>query len=550
MSKGGNRSRSFSIFLLKSDVKVAADALKVGHALVDTIQGDGLPEGAVLYVLDTDARPIWWAGYFGLTTKLQQMSKAAFVFLPVKGRWFALSFGHVGHHLDDEKYEHDFGLRVTLNAVDPDLIRSTDILQPSGAKRQRIQLPAPGDLTLFDFDQDSTILKSLTGKVKDPALKDLCRNITGAANVRISTDKASGDLTAVCATLLDLYGKNTYATSFPALLNVSPVHDPAITKVLNGKLIDAVHVKDDGVVLTVPEIQDFNSNFGVSYAGAGSGKISDDADIEDYFQYLADHDQDPTALAVEDLKKHRLLITNEDGSIIHADYKILRCLLFDTDHDGVAYHLREGQWYEVKQSFIDDLKAYLDPRIAVTTLPDYNHTSEGAYNKAAATAARLCLDTTSIAPAGQKAVEPCDLFEVVSGVAVLHHVKLKTLSGSLSHLFNQGVNSVWLIRDEPKAKAKLKALLTEKAPAGTETAFHKPLDDDKMKVVFSVVTPKKPGDKSKNLPLFSRISLRRAFRDLQVMGIQAELCFIPDKSPPKPAKPKTRKPRAKKAAKP
>lgn len=166
MSKGSNKSRSFSIFLLKSDVKAPADALKAGHALVDTIKGEGLPDGAVLYVLDTDARPIWWAGYFGLTTKLEQMSKGALVFLPVGGRWFALSFGHVGHYLDDEKYEHDFGLRVTLNAVDPDLIRSTDILQPSGAKRQRIQLPKPGDLTLFDFDQDSTILKSLTGKTR------------------------------------------------------------------------------------------------------------------------------------------------------------------------------------------------------------------------------------------------------------------------------------------------------------------------------------------------------------------------------------------------
>ena len=234
----------------------------------------------------------------------------------------------------------------------------------------------------------------------------------------------------------------------------------------------------------------------------------------------------------------------------HAEYKVLRCLLFDTDHKGGAYHLREGQWYEVKQSFIDDLKAYLDPKITATTLPDYNHASEGAYNKAAATAARLCLDTTSIAPAGQKAVEPCDLFEVVNGAAVLHHIKLKTLSGSLSHLFNQGVNSVWLIRDEPKAKARLKKLLTKTATAGADAAFHKPLDDDKMKVIFGVVTTKMPGDKSKNLPLFSRISLRRAFKDLQVMGIDAELCFIPDKCAPKLAKTKARKPRAKKAAKP
>lgn len=547
MSKGGNKSRSFSIFLLKADVTSAADALKAGHSLATTFSGDALPKDAVLYVLDAKEQAPWWQTYFGVKGKLDQVSKGALVFLPVNKRWFALSFGHVAHHLDDEKYEHDFGLRVTLNAVDPDLIRSTDILHPSGAKRQRIQLPAPGDLTLFDFDQNSTILKSLTGKVKDPKLKELCRNITGAANVRISTDKASGDLSDVCATLLELYGKNTYTTTFPALLNVSPVRDPVITKVLNGKLIDAVHAGDEHLTLTVPEIQDFNANFGISYAGAGVAKVWDDANLDDYFQYLADHGQDPADLTLEDLKKHELLITNDNGSQTHKRYRLLRCLLFDADHNGKSYHLREAQWYEVKQSFLADLKTYLDPRIGVTSLPDYNHADEGAYNKAAATPTRLCLDKTSIAPAGQKAVEPCDLFEVVGNTAVLHHIKLKTLSGSLSHLFNQGVNSVWLIRGEPAALARLKALLTQEAPVGTDAAFHKPLDDKKEKVVFGVVTTKAPAAKSNNLPLFSRISLRRAFKDLEVMGIEAELCFIADKSPPKPAKARKRKPRAKKA---
>lgn len=45
----------------------------------------------------------------------------------------------------------------------------------------------------------------------------------------------------------------------------------------------------------------------------------------------------------------------------------------------------------------------------------------------------MCLDASSISPAGQKAVEPCDLFEVINGAAVLHHIKLKTqmLAGAL-----------------------------------------------------------------------------------------------------------------------
>jgi uncharacterized protein (TIGR04141 family) len=550
MSKGDRKSRSFSIYLLKVDVKDPGDALDGDHPLKADFKGDKLPEGAALYVLDAPQLAPWWQGYFGVKGNLDQVFKGALVFIPVKGRLFALSFGHVSHHLRDTAYEHDFGLRVTLNAVDPDLIKSTDILQPSGAKRQRIQLPAAGDLTLFDFDQDSTILKSLTGKVKDPEHQKLFRNVTGAANVRLNTAQAPDDLGALCAMLLDLYGRDTYIKTFPALLNVSPVRDPGIIDGLNTKLVDAIRANDDGVVLTIPEIQDFNSNFGVSYAGAGPGKLHDDADIADYRQYLVDAGKDPGALTLDDLKRQRLLVTNDDGSQTIKPYTILRCLLFDADLAGQTFHLREGQWYRVEPTFIAKLKAYLDPRIAATTLPDYAHADEGAYNKAAATHARLCLDTESIAPAGQKDVEPCDLFEVVGEAAVFHHVKRKTLSGPLSHLFNQGVNAVWLVRDEPEAMTRLKTLLTVKAPAGSASAFHQPLDDNRLKVVFGVVTPKDPAKKSDNLPLFSRISLMRAFRDLTVMGIGAELCFILDKSPPAPPKKKARKPRSKKPSAP
>lgn len=88
------------------------------------------------------------------------------VFLPIKHRCFALSFGHVSHNLKDVSYEYDFGLKVTLNCVDPNELRSTNSLDPSVGRRQRTQLPVGSDLTLFDFDRDTSILRRLTGKVK------------------------------------------------------------------------------------------------------------------------------------------------------------------------------------------------------------------------------------------------------------------------------------------------------------------------------------------------------------------------------------------------
>ncbi|MGO6846272.1 TIGR04141 family sporadically distributed protein [Rhizobium ruizarguesonis] len=112
------KSRSFSIYLLKEGYDATND-LREDHARDDGIGAHGLPEDATLFVLDSDPRPPWWSSYFGVEKNLTQVTKGALVFLSVGDRCFALSFGHVAHNLIDSGYEYDFGLRVTLNSLDP-----------------------------------------------------------------------------------------------------------------------------------------------------------------------------------------------------------------------------------------------------------------------------------------------------------------------------------------------------------------------------------------------------------------------------------------------
>ena len=83
------KSRSFSIYLLKEGYD-ATNALREDHALDDDIGAQGLPEGATLFVLDSDPRPPWWKSYFNVEKNLTQVNKGALVFLPVGGRCFAL----------------------------------------------------------------------------------------------------------------------------------------------------------------------------------------------------------------------------------------------------------------------------------------------------------------------------------------------------------------------------------------------------------------------------------------------------------------------------
>ncbi|MGL5839924.1 MAG: DUF6119 family protein [Sphingorhabdus sp.] len=537
------KARSFSIYLLKEEFN-QTNALKEDTKLEAGVDASDLPEGSILYILDNTPNPVWWAAYFGISKALTQVSKGALIFLPAADRWFALSFGHVAHNLKDESYEYDFGLRVTLNCVDPSKLRSTDILEPSGAKRQRTQLPTAGDLTFFDVDGDSTILKSLTGKVKDEH-KDLFKNATGSSNIRISSVVDATGLIELCTNIFVLYQDETYKTAFPDIQNISPVRDPSVIDDLNERLISAFKTKDDSLALSVPDILDFGDGLWGTFAGARNGRVYDDIFIDRYYEYLDEAGIELATVNLDVLKRHQLLLTNDDGSIVRDKHSIYKSLVFDTTrHDGAeSYHLCEGNWYLIDPSYVARLKSYLDPLCKDTTLPDFAHADEGAYNKAAAAAkeGRVCLDKKNISLTGQKQVEPCDVYEVIDDRAVLHCIKISTLSAQLSHLFNQGTNSVNLMRSDDAALEKMKVLVGAGLEDDEKEILTAPLKKNKFRVSFGIVTHKDKNGKSDNLPLFSRISLMRCMKELKRMGIEAEYCFIPDISPKSDGKKRKRK---------
>lgn len=541
------KCRSFSMYLLKSGYN-AKNALKKDHTLDDAVEAENLPSKATLYVLDNDPKPPWWKGYFGIKKTLNQVTKGALIFLPIKGHCFALSFGHVAHYLDDSSYEYDFGLRVTLNSVDPQKLKSTDILEPGEARRKRTQVPVDSDLTYFDFDRDSTILKSLTGKVKEE-YKPFFKHATGASNLHISSPIVSSELISLCEKLLELYASEAYKITFPDIQNIAPVRDPEIVENLNAKLLKAFQDKDDALNLTVPDLINYRDNVHAIFSGAGSSRIYDDVYMGRYYEYLEENDCEIKSLGVEDFKRHKLCLSDEEGSPRGENYSIYKSMVFDAqlNEETETYHLCEGQWYKVEKDYVSELESFLDPLWEDIQLPSYKHAREGAYNQGVANDddSFICLDEKNISPLKQTQIEPCDLYTVKDSSATFCHVKRSTLSSQLSHQFNQGTNAIELLKLEPQAMAKLKVLITEKkGTAGVP--FISPLDRQKFRVCFCIVTRKDKKGKSRNLPLFSRISLKRSMRSLRVMSVQGSFGFIKDESPKSVGKEKKRKSRKEK----
>ena len=160
------KSRPFSFYLLKSG-ETPDTVLRESANLSGAVSTPKIPIDSVLRLGQSSPRLPWWKDYFGIDQNLFQQAASAILFLPVDERQFAITFGSAFHCLDQDKVEHDFGLRVTLNCVEPNNLKSTDTVEPSGARRRRTQIPIASDLTSFDFDRDSTILKQLTGTVRE-----------------------------------------------------------------------------------------------------------------------------------------------------------------------------------------------------------------------------------------------------------------------------------------------------------------------------------------------------------------------------------------------
>jgi uncharacterized protein (TIGR04141 family) len=518
------KSRGFSIYLLK-DAFNAQNSLKDEHGLeLVSEENTNLPEGAIMYIADRPSNEPWWKDYWGISKNLFQVQKGALVFLPVENRWMVLTFGMTYHQLIENCYEYDFGLRSTLNTLDPEKIKSTDVLEPESAKRERIQSPTASNLTFFDIKQDESIVKKLTGAVR-LEFQDILTNITGASSLRITSKLKPNEITGLCENLLDIYNRLDYLETFPDIQNILPLKDPDKLLELNQQLIIAFNDAPRELVLSIPEIIDHTNSFVIKYGGVGrSGLEFNDVFIGDYRQYLETLEVERID-NIQDFQKHQMIITDENGIKIHK-FSIYKCFLFDCELNGNNYHLCEGEWYQIENNYIEKLKNSLDPYFTESHdfLTVCNHVREDSYNQAISSSNSkvICLDKMNISPDGQSQIEPCDLISKKANTLEFVHVKISTRSSSLSHLFNQGYNSMAILRMELESRTKLKNLL------GNDMSYNTFIDENKFLVVYGIITKKDASKKSMNLPIFSRISLLRVLNGFKLMNIPCLIYFIPD----------------------
>lgn len=312
---------------------------------------------------------------------------------------------------------------------------------------------------------------------------------------------------------------DNYKSAFPSLRNISPTRDPGLIDCLDSKLCEALHNHDETVALSIPEVIDYGQFSGVRF---DAGKIYSLVIVDSLWQSFGDK---ILCVTTERLRRHhQMALVDEEGTAINGPYSLYKCLVWDCELDGKVYHLCDGLWYQIDANFLHTLNQDVHNLFENTAFPNNTKDCEAAYNNAVAEAnlGYLCIDK-SLIYLEEGSIEPCDLFRIHDGFAEFVHVKIGVVSSRLSHLFNQGGNSIEMLLSDSKARDLFRQKIV-----GHEGEFASSFRNRKIKIIFLILTGKDPAQKEKNIPFFSRISLRRVARMLEGMGVKVSVQFAKD----------------------
>jgi uncharacterized protein (TIGR04141 family) len=522
-------TQKLSIRLLREGVEPEG-SLREGVDLVDW----GKLDGAKIVLETMGGKPPKWARFLELTVdeknKLHNQSALGLVFLCASERWFAVSFG-MGHvKLDPSKFEQDFGLRVVLNAVDPRQLKSADIRTPDeNTLSRRSQTSRGSDQTAFSIDVERDIVRGLAGTPKDKAF---ALRVAGSDSLSLDRKMTVADLSAVCADTYEMYLKTDYQAHFKWIDQIKHVREQDLLARLNADVVTALDATikggdAEGLHLAFPVIYDPEKSSLLRYKGFHSNILYHDLDIGGYLDAI--QKQGKVAYTLDDFENHAVHEVDDEGKDCGGRWKISDCMVFETNLDGHTYVLSGGRWYQIAADLATEVQAFFKsmPR---SILPEAEiDENEEKYNNRLKgnDSSLLCLDRKLIKPTGATTdIEVCD-FLGLDGRLI--HVKDKTSSSRLSHLFNQGTVSARVLVTDPasrdRIREKIQMVQDETGQTGFENIICSSVDElerDAFTVIFAVIA----SGKEPKLPFFSLVTLRHAAKDLQSLGFKSAFAWI------------------------
>lgn len=479
-----------------------------------------------LYIAPAERRVPRWAEIFGNRIDVDELgiytSNAAGVLLiPTSQRFFALTFGFGRYLLRNEVIEERFGLKATLNAIDPESIRSLDRKSFESLARQvHEQATRPAPARDFGLDIEQDMLRAVVGTPKDPSFASrMYGKDAVVANINHGLEDIVNFLERCDAFARDKSYKKTY----PWVDHIAEISDKAKISDLDESLLKRIkHRNFDGLWLALPERIEWHRVDGFKFTTRATTPTAPDLQLADLLATIGDL----TKLSTKTLKSRQVYVYAHDVQHPIEKWSVYKCICFEATIDDNTFLLNGGKWYCVDSDFTRTINESFEkmPRSDLE-LPECTETDEGEYNE------RVCavnqrrfelLDRRLVNHGGgHSSVEICD---ILTNDRRLVHIKKYGGSSVLSHLFSQAAVSGELLCSDVGFRKKANTKIKKNSHKLSEEAF----DPRNYEVVLGIITWSK---KSLALPFFSRVNLRATARRLKNFGYKVTLLSIPGPRP-------------------
>lgn len=495
-------------------------------------------DGARVFVGQIYSNPPSWRNFiaegFGEVPEgISTGGAGAVIFVPTKSRVVAICFGHIHIALNDDAFERQFGLRVTLNTVPRGKLRTLDLATPDAVTFQkRVQASRDSDLQAFGVDLLRDLARVAGGT---PANSAFARFVAGKDSLSITCEVDAKTLQTKCAEIVAAFNQNTYQTDFSWVDNLRGVFEKDVVEKLDDNLFKAIQNLRDGkaadIHMAPPEIVNYTEGSLLHYNGFGSnGKAFHSLSVEDYISEL---NRCEFSGGIADLKeRHRVRAKGDGDEEFSEKWRVYDCLVFETELGAgprkQQYVLFAGSWYQVERKFKARVEAFFDSiqRVQVIGATKCANERDLIAEIHAGRRDLLKLDQTKINPEGVKYanLEPCDFF---SDKKEFIHLKDGHSSGSISHLWMQGVVSAEAFVGDADFRKKLRAKVRSLG-GGFEAYLPKSTDRivrEEYKIVYGIM--RKPyADGSLGLPFFSKVSLQAAAERIRQFGFPMAIELI------------------------
>lgn len=522
-------STNYTIYLLKKAVTTLDAAFDVEKQTTRYNLASTLSFTGALFVGDQQQSQPKWVGLLNpfLQTPVARALSAnisAVLLIEYEQRIFAITFGYGKGLLAASSWVRDFGLKVTINRVDPKKLRSVDTkTYEDMVISTRRQASRSATANSFEFDVARDLVRGVTGAPKDTTF---FKRLTGSDAVTVSTELKFDDLGDLLDELLEAYKDTAYKANFGWIDNVKEV-DPTAQQKLDTILVAAVRSGNlNGMHLAPADIIAWEDIAGFNFTTGKKSILYPELDLQDYLSVLGTK---VTSLDLDQLQRHKVQVRFEGSVEFHDQWAVYDCIVWEADMAGRKFVLFDGRWFEIDQDYAARVSKFVQgiSKNSVALPTAKLGQEEGDYNEGVVVTYPdqfALLDRQTVYPAG--AASPIEFCDLLSKDRHLIHVKKRSGSATLSHLFAQGSVSADAFLSDPEVRKEIRSKLSPKGKSSYRSLIpaDRPTPID-FEVVYAVLakncTPWPPA-----LPFFSAVNVMHHATRIQNLGFKVSLQHV------------------------